>query len=72
MLPHGFFFFLAVCRFQERDKVWEGGGRYSETVYSRKGEKGEEEGGAVRCERDNQMPDEVILRSVTAPLQLFR
>lgn len=43
---------------------------YFKTVY-RKEEEGEEEGGVVRCERDNQMPDEVILRSVTAPLQLI-
>lgn len=45
------------------------GGRYFQTVYIK--EEGEEEAGVVRCERDNQMPDEVILRSVTAPLQLF-
>lgn len=41
------------------------------TVYRKEEEGEEDEGGVVRCERDNQMPDEVILRSVTAPLQLF-
>ena len=34
------------------------------------GRQGGREGGVVRFERDNQMPDEVMLRSVTAPLQL--
>lgn len=34
------------------------------------GRGGGREGGVVRFERDNQMPDEVMLRSVTAPLQL--
>lgn len=45
-------------------------GRGFGAIY-KKGEEGEKEGGVVRCQRDNQMPDEVILRSVTAPLQLF-
>ncbi len=44
-------------------------GRYLRAVY-RKEEEREEEGGVVRFERDNQMPDEVMLGSVTAPLQL--
>lgn len=61
--------FLAICRFQKWEKVWEGVGGYFRTLY-RKGEE-EDEGGVVRCEWDNQMPDEVMLRSVTTLLQLF-
>lgn len=41
--------FLAVCRFQKWEKIWEGVRGYFRTLY-RKGEEEEEEGGVVRCE----------------------
>lgn len=62
-------FFFSSMQIPEEGKGLGRDGRYLRAVY-RKEEEREEEGGVVRFERDNQMPDEVMLGSVTAPLQL--